>query len=70
VKNVRVTKPSIEVGYSSGAEAITNNGQAYDQSPRVAGAAYASGAPVIAVRAGRKLIAVGTGGLYPARTTL
>lgn len=69
MKNVRVTKPSIEVGYSSGNESITTNGQAYEQSPRVAGAAYASNGPVIAVRSGRKLVAVGTGGLYPARTT-
>lgn len=69
MKNVRVTKPSIEVGYSSGSQDITTNGQDYGQSPRVAGARYAANAPVIAVRAGRKLIGVGVGGLYPARTT-
>lgn len=69
MKNVRVTKPSIEVGFSSGSGEVSTNGQAYEQTPRVAGAPYAAGAPVIAVRAGRKLVAVGTGGLYPARTT-
>lgn len=69
MKNVRVTKPTVEVGFSSGAQAITSNGQTFGESPRVAGAVYAAGAPVIAVRAGRKLVAVGTGGLYPARTT-
>lgn len=69
MKNVRVTKPSIEVGFSTGAQVVSTNGQAYSGTPRVSGAPYASGSPVIAVRAGRKLVAVGTGGIYPARTT-
>lgn len=69
MKNVRVIKPSIEVGFSSGAQVVSTNGQDYSGTPRVSGAPYANGAPVIAVRAGRKLVAVGTGGLYPARTT-
>lgn len=69
MKNVRVTRPSIEVGFSSGAQEVSSNGQAYEQTPRVSGAPYASGSPVIAVLVGRKLVGVGTGGIYPARTT-
>lgn len=69
MKNVRVTKPSIEVGFSSGNQAITTNGQTWGQSPRVAGAAYVSGVSVIAVRSGRKLVQIGSGGLYAPRTT-
>lgn len=69
MKNIRVTKPTIEVGFQSGSRQVSTNGQDYQDSPRVAGAVNGANGPVIAVRAGRKLVSVGSGGLYPARTT-
>lgn len=69
MRNTRVTRPSVEVGYSSASGAITTDGQTWGDSPRVAGAAFAANTSVVAMRSGRKLIGVGTGGLYSARTT-
>ena len=69
MKNPRITKPAIEVGFQSGDRQATVNGQTWDSTNRVAGAQYAANASVIMVRTGRKLVGVGSGGIYPARTT-